>query len=235
MTNTGCIRLTISMAFLLMPFFAMAQNPFSYIPINNALAVSEAVDIVVEPATYTPYFYQGRAEPVAGAKLKLIAIAHREITNGNLTYRWYINNENTRDGQSITIDTPVNSALVVKVEVHQAGKVLATKTESIPLSEMKLGLYEDNALRGLNKVAVGKELIMLGDEVTLNAIPFFKDIRETVNLRTYWKINNEKVGVIDPWKLTLERKAINRDVIINFIMQDYKTLESAEKSFTLKL
>lgn len=236
------IGLTISMAVLLLPTLGLAQNPFSYMPLNTAPTVPTAVDIIVESNTYTPGFYQGRAEPVSGANIKLTAIAHKEISGSELTYKWYLEGkalaENpTKSARTATIVAPVNPNFTVKVDVFSAtGKILATKTETIPLSKARLAFYENNPLRGLTRIAIANNLIMIGEEASIDAIPYFinrNDIGR--DLKTFWEINNQEQAPLNPWQLVVERDQLERDATINFIMQNYRTLESTEKTITLKL
>ncbi len=244
MTNIGHIGIILSMTLFLLPTLVLAQSPFSYIPLVTKVdpTASAAVDIVVEANTYTPSFYLGRAEPISGSQIKLVAIPHIEILARAASYRWQVagknlDNEPKAEFQSVTIAVPVGSSLNVKVEVFdKSGKVIATKTDLITISDMNLAFYENNPLRGLNKVAIDQDLIMVGDEISVTAIPYFSNSSDiNTNLKTYWTVDNKEYAPENLWKITIERNQLNRDSLINFVMQNHRTLESAEKNFTLKL
>ena len=243
MAQAGYFGLIAGVFLLFSPIIVTAQSPFRYLPLPETISqtIKESVDIVIEPMTHTPYFYQGRAEPISGSKIKLVAIPHNDIAGSNLTYRWYLNGKSlsqtpTSEAKMMLTTLPVGQRVTVKVEVLIAGSIVAAKTETIPLSNMELALYENNALRGMSRIAITNDVILIGDEITILAVPYFSN-KESLGggLKTYWKIDRQDQPPALPWQLTIERKNLDRDALINFVMQDHQTMQSAEASFTLKL
>jgi len=219
-----------------------AQSPFEPIPLNQnawtrgGVSASGQVDIVIEPQTYAPIFYQGRREPTAGNLVKIIALPRLSENNPNKPYSYTFYDANrsytTTDTNFITIPTPPNN-FTIKVEVKDStNKVIALGNETINLSEMKLVLYEQNPLRGLQLNAIGSNFQVIGEELTVRAAPYFSAPKlNDANLRQVWSFGGQTVLSEKPWEITLTELKSNTRLPVRLEVSNYKTLGVANVSF----
>lgn len=162
------------------------------------------VDIVVEAGTYTPYFYQGRSEPTAGNQFRLIAIVDLPATESyeNLQYTWEVSGQVFTNSASLTTLAPMwAEAVPVRLKVRSAdGQLLAESSQSIHLSEPSLVFYENSSLRGVSRLAVGDELIMIGTETAVRAEPYFMGANDSEDtFFVDWTINGQPTITAGDW------------------------------------
>lgn len=204
----------VVMVFFLAPVFGHAQ--FTYQEVLPPVVPSGLVDIVVEADTYTPTFYAGRAEPVPGGPVRLVALV-RSGQAGNadrLHYYWIVDGRviNSEDPSNPTIKllAPNKKEFSVKVRVTTVeGAVVADTNEIVLLSEPMVVFYETNPLRGLNQTAISAILYVTGEEVTVETAPYFID---TLNSPAYmeWSVDGEVVAPSSDniYQLTLLRSGL---------------------------
>lgn len=168
---------------LCLPFFSHAQE-----------AVAEAtVDIAIETSSFVPSWYDGRAEPAAGAPVRAIAT----ITGGTegYSYRWEVNGTVLPSTESVaTFTAPMGQEFRIRVDVQQNGGVAASKERIVPLSEPEIAFHESSLLYGTVQNAIDEELVLVGDEVSVRAVPYFmaRDIFSGAH-NTEWKLNGRTI------------------------------------------
>ncbi len=181
MASTGKKKYILFLAILFNINFAHAQQSF-VLPINNGqnIATSTAtvslstIDLIVEANTYKPYFYKGRSEPIVGSSVKITAIPETNIQASR--FNWRIGSQNiTTSAPFVITNLPAtNREVLISVTVSTAsGQNIGTASEYIKTSSPKILFYENNELRGLNQNSIGKNLILIGNETSVRAEPFF--------------------------------------------------------------
>ncbi len=195
---------TFIFLFFLFPIFSYAEN---------------SVDLIIEPNTYIPPFYQGRPSFISEASAKVIAIPHIEIdgqkvSNGNLFFKWKVSglfpedNAFGKDTVIVRSRIPV-SDIKIGIEMLDANmKPIVSSEAKIKINQPSIFFYENSSLYGLlfNKAISS---IDIGDreEIKIAALPFsFSDW----NKLTYdWSINGEKISTLSSNEVILKRTADN--------------------------
>lgn len=176
--------LIITLLTAITPDIAKAQSLLpQLIPIPTALpsidTVMEAenltfVDLIIEGRTYVPYFYEGRSEPTPGNIARAVAILPPEITATD--FQWQIGNQYIKTTNNFVdfIWPRMNRELLINLTVTDSNNhKVATVSESVQASSPEVFFYEINSLRGISEVAVRDPLILIGDEVSIKAEPYF--------------------------------------------------------------
>ncbi len=184
------------------------------------------LDVIVEPLTYTPQHYRGRALPVFGGLVRVKALLHG--TNGPVdasqyTYTWKLNNTvlagGPRKGAYETLYTvPHGRQHTLSVEVaDNQGKVVMRRLVSVSSSDVDVVLYEDNLLYGLSTVSLPRPFYFVGNTVTLRAVPYNLDLRAVSgnNLASEWRLNDRLTSNNnnDPFAITLSREGTGQSDI----------------------
>jgi len=177
------------------------------------------VDVVLESQTYVPAFYKGRALPSSESVVRAIAVTHTSpsVSPSSLTYEWM-------QGETVLFGGPIKGKYVadltmsrfdddyIRVRVtNSSGNVVGGKTMLLTPVEPELHFYEENPLRGLSGKAIKDSLILIGDETTIHAEPYFMTTKlASRTVKFDWTIGG--VAVVtnqnDPHTLTV-RKAGN--------------------------
>lgn len=204
--------------------------------------VPSYIDMIVEADTATPSGYQGRALGSIGAPMRVTAIPHfgGSLTARKLGYTWKLNNKVLFGGtllgkQTAVFDMPsrIDSLLTVDI-TDQTGAIIGHKTIRLEPADPEVYFYEDNALRGLSHYAIDKELILLSNETTVQAVPFYMDLFDQEILHR-WFIN----GVItentddDQTRITLQPVAAGTSRITYKIQSLSELLRRGDASFNL--
>ncbi len=215
------------------------------ITLTHTINPSE-VDLVVEANTYVPAFYKGRALPSGESVVRAIAIPHSapSVSISSLTYEW-------TQGDTVLFGGPVKGKYsaditmsrfdddYLRVRVTNAsGQAIGGKTIQLLPIEPELHFYEENPLRGLNSKAIRDSLMLIGDETTIHAEPYFMTTNLTPSSITFdWKINDVAVTTnqADAHTLTLRRignggsanigvNALTRTVIPQYVQKTFTVM-----------
>lgn len=143
--------------------------------------VPSRVDIVLEADTLTPAFYQGRALPSTGSQVRAIAIPHTASGQAPeaFSYQWKLDNEVLYGGPVTGVHTAnfevgLGKNQVLRVDVlNNSGVIVAAKSIFIPRTEPELLFYEENPLRGINNIAIQSPHILVGEETSIRAEPYY--------------------------------------------------------------
>lgn len=204
------------------------------------------VDVIVEPLTYTPVFYQGRALPVYGSLVNLTALIHNKtglVNPAGFTYNWQLNSNSVYGGprtgnNRAQITVPYGRSSIVTLSVTDAtGKLLVRRLISIPSVEVDLEFYEISTLYGLSERALYNSFGLIGNSTSIRAVPYNLDNRAVLrNLFTEWKINGIKTNTTDadPFEISLKRQNAG-SATINFKVRNLaELLQGDEQSFQVK-
>jgi hypothetical protein len=176
------------------------------------------LDIILEPQTYTPRFYAGRALPSHNSIVRATALLHEKdgaVDPTKYSYTWRLNNKVIGGGARLggfktdaIVPHGLSSTLTVDI-ADQTGQTVSRRSFSIPSVPVELQLYEVSALYGLEDKVVKDSLQMIGNSLTLRAVPYYLDLRagSTQDIFTEWSINNRatETSSRDPFEITLNR------------------------------
>ncbi len=222
------------------------QLSFSNRPVMQAEAIIHPIylDVIVEPQTYTPIFYAGRALPVYGSIVNLTAIMQlgtNTINPENNIYNWELNGKNLYGGPQrgnnraqITIPYGLSSTLIVSVQDNN-GTTIGRRLINIPSVPVELHFYEESALYGLNSRAIGKTLRVINSS-TVRAVPYYlaTDALTNNTIQSDWSINGktESVANDNPFEISLQSRGAG-DAQVGFKFRNLNQLiQGDEKSFT---
>ncbi len=202
-------------------------------------------DIIIEPQTYVPRQYKGRALPSIGSLVRATALVQDKkgfINPASYSYIWKLNGTTIGGGgRGGALQTeyvvPSGSSHTLTVEVYDnKGQILTRRSTNIETEGIDLVLYEVNSLYGQNNLAIGGQLQFLSSALQLRAIPYNLDLRSTPqNTFSEWRLGNRVVSndIASPFDLTLERSGQGR-MPVNFKLRNRDALlQGGEVSTTL--
>lgn len=170
------------------------------------------LDVIIEAETYTPLHYKGRALPSSGSGVRAIAIPVTSQNINDLSFKWTLDRQVLYGGPVLgrsvaEFSMPRSGRAFLRVEVaDQSGRVLMRSAQYISVADVELHFYEDNALRGLSRIAIQSPYQLIADEVTVRAEPYYfmPDILDP-NTHIEWEVNNKTVEnpSSDPLSITL--------------------------------
>lgn len=226
----------------------MAQLTFKNKPsIKTTVSITPVyVDVIVEPLTYTPVFYQGRALPVHGSLVNLTALIHNKsglVSPALYTYNWQLNSKSVYGGprtgnNRAQITVPYGRSSVVTLSVtDREGKLLVRRLIAVPSVEVDLEFYEVSTLYGLSQRALLGGFTLIGNSSTVRAVPFNLDNRAVArNLFTEWRINGVRTATndTDPFEISLKRQGTGGATIGFKVRNLAELLQGDEQSFRVK-
>ena len=223
-----------------------AQLTFSNKPTVAAEATIRPIylDVIVEPQTYTPIFYKGRALPVYGSIVNLTAIMQLGtgmIDPQNNTYSWELNGKVLYGGPQrgnnraqMTVPYGLTSTLIVSVQ-DSNGTLIGRRLTAIPSVPVELQFYETSALYGLNTRAIGKTIRVINTS-TIRAVPYYL-ATEALALNTIqsdWNINGRTQSTANdnPFEISLQSQREGTAQISFKFRNLTQLIQGDEKSFT---
>lgn len=180
--------------------------------IRKKLTIAPAdLDLTYEAETYTPPFFQGRAEFTNSSRVRLVALPKfvdpdtgREIPADDLIYTWRIDGTVDQEisgyGRSFADITGklVSRGLRVEVEVEAIESPLqARATLFVKDSQPDVAVYEDHPLYGVifeRAVDAERGYPVSANEISLLAVPYSMDIGslDDPRARFSWLTNQGK-------------------------------------------
>lgn len=203
------------------------------------------IDLIIEADTQVPSFYQGRALPSPGSKVRIVAIP--KTSTGALpqefVYTWRVDGRVLGGGSSnggyvasFTMPKGRGATLVVDV-TDQQGKRVVSKSILIENTTPELFFYADNPLRGLSRIAIPDFYNLLGSEVTMRAEAYFMSRNiASADYHQEWQINGRTISnpSSDPQLITLQNAGGAGSFNISYHSRNLKEiLQGVEDSFTI--
>ncbi|MFN3693256.1 MAG: hypothetical protein ACK4SL_04160 [Candidatus Paceibacteria bacterium] len=192
-------------------------------------------DVIVEPQTYIPRQYQGRALPSIGSLVRATALVQDEngfINPALHSYVWKLNGTavgggGRNNGFQVEYVVPYGRNHTLTVEVYdRTGQMLTRRGTNIQTEDVDLVLYEVNPLYGKSNIAIGGQLQFLSNTLQLRAVPYNLDLRSTPqNTFSEWRLGNRAVAsdTTSPFDLTLERTGQGK-IPVNFKLRNRDAL-----------
>ncbi len=205
------------------------------------------LDLIIEPQTYTPLFYKGRALPTKGSVVNINALLQNKngpVNSAEYTYSWTLNYKSVYGGvrpggnwAQIVVPHGKSSTITIAIQ-DKKGVTVARKLVAIPTVDLEVQFYELRSLLGLGQKAITGDFFVTGNSASIKAVPYYLDTRSiNSNLFTEWSINNQPVlsGNSDPFEINLERGATGSAQIGFKLRNLSELLQSDEASFAVKL
>lgn len=207
------------------------------------------IEVFWETQTSKPLFYQGKAQPSAGAKLHLVAFpylvnrAGQKIDPAKLNYHWKKDGALIEDlsglgkNSAIINTTAKDSSAKIEVEVISlADKISASKSLVINLIKPEIVFYEKKPLEGTNYGQVlPAEYSLFENEVAVRAEPYWLPLESNLIFKYLWTIDRSSAEgrPEDPLTINLRRnEGISGSNRISFSAQGPDSTIS--NSFTIK-
>ncbi|PJC56209.1 hypothetical protein CO026_01580 [Candidatus Kaiserbacteria bacterium CG_4_9_14_0_2_um_filter_41_32] len=204
------------------------------------------VDIIIEPQTYTPIFYAGRALPIYGSTVFLTALvgtATSLANNSEYTYNWKLNDKtlgggSIRGGNKISLMVPHGRSNIVTLSVADFnGQTVARRLIEIPSVDIDVQFYEISTLYGIAHKTVGDSLNLIGNSTTIKVVPYNLDLRSVGgNLFTEWQIDGRKQKNTgsDPFEITVYGQRGGLTSITFKVRNLSELLQGDENSFQIQ-
>jgi hypothetical protein len=188
---------------------------------RSTVVRSSSVELIQEPETYTPSWYKGKALPIDGAEVRIVAIPNiwnrkenRLYRSDELVFQWKAGgspvSQGSRNGSgAITVSPKQFRPVVVEalVSVKGSTETIGKGVEAVHAENPLLRLYLEDPLAGIRDQLALSSIIFKDDEAVLVGVPFF--FRgfpgERKDVVYHWRINNVETETGDtvPWKITL--------------------------------
>ncbi len=200
------------------------------------------LDIILEPQTRTPDFYQGRSLPSIGSIVNVTALVNNgSFIGADYLYTWRVNQTvidggPLRGGKSISFPMPMGDDAILSLEVSslQSG-VVARRSIIVPSVFPDIKFYEVSSLYGINnKIVRQNSVTLIGNTLTLQAEPFNLDSRTYNNPPIkIWNINGQEINNSNPnpYLVSIQRNSSNSNATIGFHVRDTsQVLQGARNS-----
>ncbi len=202
------------------------------------------IDIIVEPQTRTPSFFEGRSLPSAGSIINFTAVTtYDKLGPENLIYTWEVNdnilgggaqrgkNKHTYSSHSYENSVKVN----LRIE-DLSGKVLGEKYLVFPLIEQKVLFYEISPLYGQKKRALRDGYTIVGNSQEIKAEPYYVDLRTYNNPGiVHWEIGGKHIenSNVNPYRIILSREGSGKESVAFEVRNLANLLQGAKGTLTV--
>jgi hypothetical protein len=215
------------------------------------------LDIIIEPQTHVPEFYQGRALPSIESTVFATALISGAdgLMNPDLVYTWKINRTvldrgPVRGRNIMTFDMPIGNSAILSVEVQELldpatgqtpGRTIAHRLIKIPSVRPTLLFYEVNTLLGISQKPISKNLSLVGESGTVRAEPFNLDSNVYNNpARHFWTVNDVETsnsGInANPYEVMIAKTGSTGRTFLEFHVRDTtQVLQGVEDRILINL
>jgi len=181
---------------------------------------SHSITEIIRPArihftwfadTYTPAWYRGKALPVFGSRITIVAmpevfVGGARVSPGSLSYEWAVNGAaftthpsiSGRGKNTYALDaSPARGAsYTIGVRVRDAqGTIIHENSVTPSFTEPTVAFYKRDPLYGISQIQMqGASQIQSGQDLTLHVEPFFIQKSNLLDLSYTWRVNGTAVG-----------------------------------------
>lgn len=202
------------------------------------------LDVIIEPQTYTPVFYSGRALPVHGGLVNLTALvsdASGLVNQSEYSYNWQLNGSSVyggarKGGYRAQITVPYGRNSIVSVSVQdQTGATIARRLVNVPSVPVSLKFYELSTLYGLSDQAITDSIALIGNSTSIRAVPYYLDTRASLySLFTKWEIDGTPITTgDDPFEISLRKQGVGNGRIDFEVRNTKELMQGDAASFTV--
>ena len=202
------------------------------------------LDVIVEPQTRVPNFYQGRSLPSIQSMVNVTALVNDGRFRNDLVYTWQVNRQVLEGGplraqNKVSFEMPMGNQAILSLQVSEPnGRVLARRSTFIPSVDPVIRFYEVSSLYGVNTRAITGEHTLVGNSTTLRAEPYYLDSRVYNDPDVaQWEVNNVASNNVgnNPYEVTIQKVGVPGSSNLNFHVRDTtrQILQGAEDSIRI--
>ncbi len=197
------------------------------------------LDIVFEPQTHVPFFYEGRALPSIESTVNATALLDSgELLNEDLVYLWRVNQTVLEQGpirgrNKVSFEMPRGNKAVVYLQINRpSGDPIARRAVYLPSVYPQMYFYEENALYGPSSKALTDGLFLTSNSVSIIAEPYNLDSR-VFNAPdvSEWSIDNTETTSPsnNPYKIVIQKAGESSESNLSFHVRSLEQiLQGAE-------
>ena len=185
------------------------------------------VDIIIEPQTRVPYWYNGRSLPSLGSMVNATVLVNggQFIDPSTLVYTWQVNNDIVGHGplrgrNKVSFETPNSSTFLLGVTVALTnGTVIGKRIQEVSVTNPRLYFFEKHSLYGIQSNPLKNNTPLIGNTMTVVAEPFYLDTRVFNNPDiAEWNLNGQTISNnnTNPYEITLGRAAYGGSTQVSF-------------------
>lgn len=206
-----------------------------------------AVDLIVEPQTYTPLLYKGRALASHQSTIRVVALpfAGSGYDKDDFIYTWRVDGQvqGALSGRGVNVleteAAPTSRRTEVRVDIQSAdGRIQGRNTLSVKTEAPVALLYPKDPLSGIRTANVLSSVRELNEEeVTLSVEPFYFPgvFREALPIIYNWRLNGRSVSSNneDAGSITLRQAGTGRgraQVSVEVAHPDEVTLQGSDSA-----
>jgi len=209
--GTGLTTLTIAAkaAGQMTTVKAVVETPDGATTDASVDIIPAGVDLVIEPTSYVPPFYKGKAIFTNQGSVRIVAIPNviengQKISSKNLIFDWQqddaaMPSASGMGDDSITVDgsVPINDINIAVNVLDSSGNLVAQSSKVISADDPQVLVYENSPLYGIlfNKAISGNYYLGQKNELDLIAKPYFFNLTsDSGSDSTYkWLVNGNFV------------------------------------------
>lgn len=213
---------------------AVLNKPIGGTDVLQKVISPAYLDIIVEPQTRVPDFYQGRSLPSIGSTVNATALLSGDnFRNTDLMYVWKVNNKVIDKGairgrNQVSFTVPMGREVVLSVQINELnGNIISQRSVIIPSIKPEMLFYEVNSLFGINEKSINKQLSLIGNSTAVRAEPYYLDINVYNNPAIHeWKVTGgEYTKSSNPYEISIQRDGIfSRNTNLSLQVRDTKQL-----------
>ena len=193
------------------------------------------LDIILEPQTRVPDWYQGRSLPSIGSVVNATALVYdgNLLNPADLVYTWRVNQQVLEAGpvrgrNVMAFNTPRGNTFLLSVTVARAtGETIARETIVVNSVNPELAFYEQHPLYGPSAFPIDPNRAFIGNTLAVVAEPFHLDTRVYNNPDVaVWEINGLETdnGSRNPYEITLQRGATSGQTTVTFHVRSLREI-----------
>lgn len=200
------------------------------------------LDVVIEPQTRVPNWYQGRALPSLESQVNATALINGSADATNYVYTWRVNQQvleggSLRGRNQVSFSTPRGDELVLFLQVTDLrGNTIARRAVLVPAVQPELHFYEVSTLFGASQRAITDRISLIGNSTTVRAEPYYLDTRTYNNPDVKeWELGGRDIATSgNPYEITLQRTGQVGSTELNFHVRSLQQiLQGAEDSIAI--
>lgn len=210
----------------------------------SAAIVPTYVDIVIEPQTRVPDFFEGRAVPSVESLVNATAVINNgSIINEKFVHTWILNGKVLEGGavrgtNQVTFETPRGPRSTLRLDVTDlTGNVVGRRSIYFESVYPELHFYAKDPLHGQAYNTISDQLLMVDSSATVVAEPYNLDVRVYNNPDVKeWKINRtvQNLTIANPYQITIEKTGTNGTTDVTFhVRSTSELLQGAEESIEI--
>lgn len=202
------------------------------------------LDIVLEPQTHIPDFYQGRAHPSMGSLVNATALIYDgSYRERDYVYTWRLNRQVIEFGplrgrNQVSFEMPRGRESTLALEIHRVnGEMVAKRAIIVPSVYPELYFYEVSSLYGVRPYAIKTTMSLLTNSTSLIAVPYNLDRRVyNAPAETAWSIGGAPYSSFaNPYQVSIQRTDSAGRSNVSFLVRDTtEVLQTAKGSIRVE-